>query len=107
MQVLLNMLEFGMDPQTALDSLRFCVGPGHEGAGGGIALEHGLPEAVVQRLRALGHEVEVLQGHDRARFGRGQIIQQLERRDRQGVARRVFMAGSDPRADGCAVGLTR
>ena len=29
-QVLLNMLLFNMDPQTALDQPRFCVGPGHE-----------------------------------------------------------------------------
>ena len=28
-QVLLNMAEFGMDPQQALDAPRFCVGHGH------------------------------------------------------------------------------
>ena len=28
-QVLLNMLEFGMDPQMALDMPRFCIGHGH------------------------------------------------------------------------------
>ena len=29
-QVLLNMLEFGMNPQKALNQPRFCIGPGHE-----------------------------------------------------------------------------
>ena len=28
-QVLLNMVEFGMDPQQALDAPRFCIGHGH------------------------------------------------------------------------------
>ena len=28
-QVLLNMAEFGMDPQQALDAPRFCIGHGH------------------------------------------------------------------------------
>ena len=28
-QVLLNMTEFGMDPQQALDAPRFCIGHGH------------------------------------------------------------------------------
>ena len=28
-QVLLNMLEFGMDPQEALNQARFCIGHGH------------------------------------------------------------------------------
>ncbi len=28
-QILLNMLEFNMNPQQALDQPRFCVGPGH------------------------------------------------------------------------------
>ena len=29
-QVLLNMLEFGMNPQEALNQPRFCIGLGHE-----------------------------------------------------------------------------
>ena len=28
-QVLLNMLQFGMEPQRALDVPRFCIGQGH------------------------------------------------------------------------------
>jgi len=40
----------------------------------------------------------VVSGYNRATFGRGQII----RRDPQSG---VLWAGSDPRADGCAMGF--
>ena len=104
-QVMLNMLEFGMNPQQALDVPRFCIGPGHEGASGGVALEEGMSEQVADELRALGHDIQVVGGHGRSLFGRGQIITRETRRARDGSTRHVLVAGSDPRADGCAVGL--
>ncbi|EGD73073.1 hypothetical protein PTSG_04788 [Salpingoeca rosetta] len=102
-QVLLNMLLFGMDPQRALDVPRFCIGPGHEGVDSDICVEDGVDEEAVSWLSRVGHPVSVTRGYSRALFGRGQIIQQVTRADSTGRARRVFIAGSDPRGDGCAL----
>lgn len=97
-QVLANMIHFGMDPQQALDAPRFCIGPGHSGASGNVSLEKGIPAEVADSLKFLGHTVtQGVAGHERALFGRGQIIKQ-ERRQ----GRKVTVSGSDPRADGCA-----
>ena len=51
----------------------------------------------MERLRGLGHDVRVVSGSERWLFGRGQIIL----RDGAGV----LHAGSDGRADGCAMPL--
>ena len=104
MQVLLNMLEFGMTPQQALDAPRFCIGPAPTEAGH-IALEDGIPETTRQALEHMGHRrVVLLSGWDRSLFGRGQIIVQTQQRASDGTTRRVYVAGSDPRADGQAIG---
>ena len=103
-QVLLNMLEFGMSPQQALDAPRFCIGPAPTEVGE-IALEEGISESTRQTLQDMGHHhVHILTGHARALFGRGQIIAQSLRQASDGSTRRVYTAGSDPRADGLAVG---
>jgi len=102
-QVLLNQYVFGMSPQDALDASRFCIGGGMPQADGSVAgtvvnVEEGIPEHVVQGLRALGHTVEVVSGFGRSLFGRGQIIKVGEEDGRV-----VYSAGSDARADGCAI----
>ncbi|XP_078611446.1 glutathione hydrolase-like YwrD proenzyme isoform X1 [Branchiostoma floridae x Branchiostoma japonicum] len=110
-QVLLNMLEFGMDPQQALDQPRLCVGPGHEGAVGSVALEQGIHPTVMEKLKAKGHEVVgPITGHGRSLFGRGQIITKgafwlAEGDVRVANDKRVLWSGSDPRADGLAIGF--
>eukprot|EP00050_Salpingoeca_kvevrii_P007741 m.298276 g.298276 ORF g.298276 m.298276 type:complete len:591 (+) comp13822_c0_seq1:47-1819(+) len=105
-QVLLNMLHFGMDAQAALDAPRFCIGSGHTGTSGGVAFEEGIPMQILDGLRELGHVVEgPVAGVHRSLFGRGQIIwrQQVRSRGRDD-AESILVAGSDPRADGCAMG---
>jgi gamma-glutamyltranspeptidase / glutathione hydrolase len=104
-QTLLNQYVFGMSPQEALDAPRFCIGegmPGADGTVGGtvVSVEEGIAEDVVLGLRALGHTIEVVSGYGRALFGRGQIIK-VGKEDGQ----RVYSAGSDARADGCAIPL--
>lgn len=93
LQTAISLLDDGWDPQAALDLPRFCIEPAVEG--GRVALEAGIPEAVVAALADLGQPVHPVNGWGRALFGRGQIIV----RD---PATGVLCGGSDPRADGCA-----
>ncbi|GAA6034008.1 hypothetical protein JCM8097_000647 [Rhodosporidiobolus ruineniae] len=100
-QVLLNMLHHNATAQAALDCPRFCISadvPEDKDKDGDIGtlvyLEDGIPDEVVEGLRALGHEVKVLSGHERAMFGRGQIIQKTPAGS--------WAGGSDPRGDGHA-----
>jgi gamma-glutamyltranspeptidase/glutathione hydrolase len=99
MQVLSALVDDELDPQAALDRPRFCITePGVAPQEGGLALEEGIPAEVAARLEAMGHPVSIVSGHNRALFGRGQIIL----RDPQTG---VLVGGSDPRADGCAMCL--
>ncbi|MBI4771040.1 MAG: gamma-glutamyltransferase family protein [Chloroflexi bacterium] len=95
-QVVVGMADDGLDPQAALDRPRFCIDSGE--AGGVVSLETGAPRAVVEGLAQRGHPLwPEISGYERATFGRGQII----RREPDGV----LWGGSDPRADGCAMGF--
>ena len=95
-QVLSALVDDRLDPQSALDQPRFCIEA--EEAGGDVALEEGIPAAVISDLEMMGHPVYLVSGYDRSLFGRGQVIL----RD---PATGVLSAGSDPRADGCAMTL--
>lgn len=95
-QVLSALLDDALDPQAALDRLRFCVG--EDASGAYVALEEGMPQNVVRALEAKGHPVRMVTGYDRGLFGRGQVIL----RDAETG---WLTAGSDPRADGCAFGF--
>ncbi|HHY93564.1 MAG TPA: gamma-glutamyltransferase, partial [Firmicutes bacterium] len=86
-QVACNLIDFGMDPQRALDAPRF-----RSDGGLALALEKGFVPDTVEGLRARGHEVSEA---DRGNFGGGQIIL---------LEGEVLMGGSDPRKDGAAVG---
>jgi gamma-glutamyltranspeptidase/glutathione hydrolase len=96
LQVVIALLDDQQDPQAALDRPRFCIEDGT--AGGCIALEQGIPNETLSGLAHMGHPVYPVSGYERAIFGRGQIIL----RDQQSG---VLWAGSDPRADGCAMCL--
>jgi gamma-glutamyltranspeptidase/glutathione hydrolase len=96
MQVVLGLVDDGLDPQAALDQPRFCIDDGE--SGGQVALEEGILPKVQSELSEMGHGVYSVGGFARATFGRGQIIQ----RDTQTG---VLCGGSDPRADGCAMSL--
>ena len=86
-QVLLNLVEFGMDVQEAGEAARF------RHTGGQLGLESGIGEDVRRRLALMGHRiVEMIDA-----FGgyQGILIDQ---------STGVLMGGSDPRKDGCALG---
>ena len=85
-QVMLNMVEFGMDPQEAIDAARF-----RHFSGTRVAIENLDPD-VAAELEALGHELRDPLG---VAFGGGQAILKLAR---------GWAAASDPRKDGMAAG---
>jgi gamma-glutamyltranspeptidase/glutathione hydrolase len=98
-QVLLNIIEFGMDAQEAGDAARVR----HDGspdptggemtAGGEVKVESGVGPEVRAALTAMGHKVS----SDRNGFGgyQGIVID---------PATGVLHGGTEPRRDGCAAG---
>jgi gamma-glutamyltranspeptidase/glutathione hydrolase len=87
-QVVVNMVDYGMDPQAAIDMPRaFFEGDATE-------VENGIPAATVQGLRARGHTVVPRP----TPLGGGQAIAIDWRRG-------VLIGGSDARKDGCALGF--
>jgi gamma-glutamyltranspeptidase/glutathione hydrolase len=94
-QVMLAMRTDGLDPQKALDRPRIAIEGGE--AAGRVALEAGIPITVLEGLAERGHDVRPVSRYYHALFGRGQVVT----RDRETG---VLCAGSDPRADGLALG---
>ncbi len=86
-QLLLNLLLFGMDPQEAVDAPRF-----RSYGGGRLALEAPVPSEVRSALEGLGH---TLVDETTVAFGGAQLVMKLER---------GWAAASDPRKDGMAAG---
>ncbi len=93
LQVVVNMVDHGLDPQAALDAPRFRV---DERGGPRVAVETAVPLKTRRALAALGHQVVPETTFDPG-FGGGQIIA-------FDAETGVLWGGSDPRKDGCAVG---
>jgi gamma-glutamyltranspeptidase/glutathione hydrolase len=89
LQLLVNMLDYGMDVQSAIDLPRF-----YWQAGRHVVVEGGLPDPVYATLAAWGHEVERRDDH-RGMGGAQAIVISPDG---------VMTAGSEPRQDGCALG---
>ncbi|KAL4876186.1 gamma-glutamyltranspeptidase family protein [Aspergillus karnatakaensis] len=103
-QLLMNMVVFGMNAQRALDAPRVCIrSTGHAASAESdervVCVEEGVDLGVVDELQRRGHMVRVVAGWDREVFGRGQIIRVVS----EDGGRRVLEAGSDMRADGMAI----
>jgi gamma-glutamyltranspeptidase/glutathione hydrolase len=82
---------WGQNPQAASDAPRWRVTGGR-----GVALETGFAPAVRDGLRALGHAVAVEPPDAAFAFGGAQLIARLPD---------GYVAGSDGRKDGCALGF--
>lgn len=105
-QVLLGQLVGRLDPQRALDAPRVCIRPETPDSTGvpdwRVDVEDGMDDEVVQGLKKLGHQVQVVKGMKRGLFGRGQIIRYSVDKV-EGCM--VWSAGSDMRGDGAAYPL--
>ena len=91
-QVIVNQVDYGMNPQASLDAPRWRWLRDKE-----VNVEPGVPEAVVAGLRERGHVLNVREGFFGSAFGRGQVIRRLPSG--------AYLVGSETRADGCAVGF--
>jgi gamma-glutamyltranspeptidase/glutathione hydrolase len=89
LQLLVNLLDYGLDVQSAVDAPRFWWEEGRR-----VVIEAGVPDATCATLAEWGHDV-VRREH--RGMGGAQIIAALP----DGV----WVAGSEPRQDGCAIGL--
>ena len=85
--LLTNMLDYGLDPQAAIDHPRLFA---YEGT---VELERGISDTAADGLAALGHKVKRV---DKPHGG-GQAIWIDHDRG-------TLVGGSDPRKDGCALG---
>jgi gamma-glutamyltranspeptidase / glutathione hydrolase len=95
LQMVVNMADYEMNPQAALDAPRWQFIEGNL-----VLVESGVSESIIEGLQRRGHDVrlgDLKDGSDVAetgQFGRGQIIVRENG---------VFVAGSEPRADGLAM----
>ncbi|KAI8475092.1 MAG: gamma-glutamyltranspeptidase [Monoraphidium minutum] len=104
-QILSNLLDLGMDPQSALDAPRFCVDKADSTVGAAsvaqshVFLEEGISAEAAEKLKAMGHTIVgwPVEGQGRTVFGRAQLIW----RD---LETGVLAGACDSRNDGCAIG---
>ena len=73
-------------------------GVGAMDPGGEVLLEEGFDFGEMASLHRKGHRISPITGRQRVIFGGGQIIQWDPNSG-------VLIAGSDPRKDGCAIGV--
>ena len=87
LQVVVNLADYGMNPQAALDAPRWQFISGKT-----VLLEQTVPRHVVLALAERGHNIQL--SADGGQFGKGQIILRNEG---------VLVAASEPRGDGLAL----
>lgn len=90
-QMMQQLVDLGRNPQAAVDAPRFRIEDGPR-----VLLEAHTPQAVIDSLKACGQPVE-LQPQDSLEFGAAQVVLRQ--------AHGGYIAASDPRRDGQAVGF--
>ena len=90
MQMVVNTVDYGMNPQASLDAPRWQWIEGRT-----VEVEADADPAIIEGLRAKGHDVRVAEPG--GGFGRGEITWRLPSG--------AYAAGSDKRADGYAAGI--
>ena len=91
MQMLLNIVEFGADVQSAIEAPRFRYFSERA-----VKMEERFPLYVRRELEARGHEVEVIEAWSRVVGGAQAIMVDSEHG--------TFQGGADPRREGIALG---
>jgi gamma-glutamyltranspeptidase / glutathione hydrolase len=91
LQMVLRLVDHGQNPQAAADAPRWRVVAGRE-----VAVEAMFPAATLEGLSALGHRLTATAPEASFAFGGAQTIWRGED---------GYIAGSDPRKDGQAVGF--
>ncbi len=84
-QVVMNLTDFGHNPQAALDGPRFQWMKGLQ-----VQLEKTVPSSIVQELLEMGHEITVTE--ENSGYGRGQIILRADNG--------TLIGGTESRVDG-------
>ena len=92
LQMVLRTQLFGQDPQMAVDAPRWRVTEEL-----GVACETTMPAETVEKLESMGHEITLEAPDNAFGFGGAQLIHRLPERG--------YVAGSDPRKDGEAMGF--
>ncbi len=91
-QMVLRTQLFGQDPQMAADAPRWRVTDGL-----GVACETTMDAETLDTLQSMGHDITLEAPDNAFGFGGAQLIQRLPDRG--------YVAGSDPRKDGAAMGF--
>ncbi len=98
LQVAMNLIDFHMGPQDALDAPRFCWSSGLH-----FDFEDHYDAGTLKELAAMGHDITTMDafsgGYGDRPFGRGQIIQYADEEEK------VLIGAADPRGDGCVLGF--
>ncbi len=90
-QMVIRMFDYGQNPQTASDAPRWRVIEGLD-----VAIETGLSDGVMQELESRGHKLQRSAPNEDFSFGGAQLIYKTEE---------GYIAGSDHRKDGMALGF--
>ena len=88
MQMMVNTIDYHMNPQDSLDATRFQWMKGMD-----VTLESTVNDAIACKLADMGHKINMVYNH--SSMGRGQIIWRLENG--------VLCGGTEPRTDGMVV----
>ncbi|MDH7499637.1 MAG: gamma-glutamyltransferase family protein, partial [candidate division NC10 bacterium] len=95
LQILCNLIDFGMNVKEAISAPRWLMGPRSQGEPQTLHLEGGIAEEVGRELEAKGHTVR-REPPLAEFFGHAHAICVDERRG-------IYQGASDPRSDGCAI----
>jgi gamma-glutamyltranspeptidase/glutathione hydrolase len=82
LQILSNVIDFGLDPQRAIEAPRFTVGDQLDVGNPTVKVESRVGERVVKELRDLGHDIEVI-----GPWGSGGAVQLIARDPLSGMCR--------------------